>query len=117
MTNTPDVDEYSDTTTIFKGFSNTKSIQYLRTLMNDVTWEEVENTNCPDKAYNLFLKIFQSIYDQAFPLTKTLLRPWITKRLIKSSKTKHTETKLITKSTKICLNLLNINPRRHIIQN
>ena len=37
VTNTPDVDEYSDTTTIFKRFINTESIQYFRTLMNDVT--------------------------------------------------------------------------------
>ena len=63
--------------------------------MNDAVWEEVKNTDCPDKAYNVFLKIFQSIYDQEFPLTKvkfktkTPLSPWITRGLIKSSKKKH----------------------------
>ena len=99
VTNTPDVDEYSDTTTILKRFINTESIQYFRTLMNDVIWEEANNTDCPEKTYNLFLKIFQSINDQAFPLTKvkfktrTLLSPWITKGLIKSSNTIH---KLVT---------------------
>ena len=63
--------------------------------MNDATWEDVECLDCPDEAYNIFLNKFQLIYDQAFPATKiklktkTLLSPWITKGLLKSSKTKH----------------------------
>ena len=83
------------TTTIYKRFINNETIQYFRILLNNVTWEEVENTDCPEKACNTFLDKFQVIYDQAFPKTKiklktkSLLSPWITKGLLKSSKTKH----------------------------
>ena len=69
VTNTSDVDEFSDTTTIHKRFINNETIQYFRTLLNNVTWEEVENTDCPESAYNTFLDKFQVIYDQAFPKT------------------------------------------------
>ena len=60
----------TNTATIYKRFINNETIQYFRTLLNNVTWEEVENTDCPEKAYNTFLDKFQVIYDQAFPKTK-----------------------------------------------
>ena len=92
LTNTPNINAYPKTTTIYKRYINTESIKYFRSLLNYVTWEELQ---CPDEAYNSFLNKFQSIYEQAFPevevklKTKNLLSPWITKGLSKSSKTKH----------------------------
>ena len=49
--------------------------------------------NRPDIAYNEFLKIFSETYDSAFPeilikcKTKTLISPWVTKRIQISSET------------------------------
>ena len=87
VTNTPDIDEYPNTTTIYKRYINTETIQYFRSLLHDVVWEELQ---CPDEAYNSFLNKFQSIiYDQAFPeievklKTKTLLSPVDKERIIK----------------------------------
>ena len=50
---------------------------------------------CPDEAYSRFINTFTELYDTAFPIykikvkTKSLLSPWITKGILKSSKRKH----------------------------
>ena len=59
VTNTPNINAYSKTTTIYKRYINTESIntesiEYFRSLLNYVTWEELQ---CPDEAYNSFLRL------------------------------------------------------------
>ena len=44
VTNTPDIDEYPNTTTISKRYINTETIQYFRSLLHEVIWEELQ---CP----------------------------------------------------------------------
>ncbi|XP_057289791.1 uncharacterized protein LOC130612454 [Hydractinia symbiolongicarpus] len=69
-------------------------ITYFDNLLYCVDWSLVLENNNADKAYEIFLQTFQQQYDQAFPeqttfvKTKTLLNPWLTKGLLKSSKKK-----------------------------
>ena len=57
-------------------------------------WSMVTSTDDPNTAYNIFLKQFLLIYNTCFPKKrveikrKSLLSPWITSGLIKSSKKK-----------------------------
>ena len=59
-----------------------------------VTWDNFQKINYPNKAYDTFIEIISTFYDEAFPKikiktkTKNLLSPGITKGLIKSSKQK-----------------------------
>ena len=64
-------------------------------MIENTNWDEVYQIHCANKAYDKFLKIFTKIYDKAFPVckirikTKSLLSPWITKGILKSSKREH----------------------------
>ena len=55
-------------------------------------WELVYQTENANEAYEVFLKLFIKQYEKAFPKveikikTKSLLSPWMTKGLLKSSK-------------------------------
>ena len=55
---------------------------------------KIQKINCPNEAYDEFLKTFSSCYEVSFPKvkikikSKSFLSPWITKGLIKSSKKK-----------------------------
>ena len=57
-------------------------------------WNLVTSTNNADAAYEVFLKQFIKLYDDCFPLKtidikkKSILSPWITKGIMKSSKRK-----------------------------
>ena len=59
-----------------------------------MTWDDVISSKQTDSAYEAFLNKFTSLYDkifEKFPVTvksKTLKNPWITKGILKSSKTK-----------------------------
>ena len=44
VTNTPNIDEYPNTTTIYKRYINTETIQYFRSLLHEMIWEELQ---CP----------------------------------------------------------------------
>lgn len=79
---------------ITKRLINDEYISYYNNLLYCVDWSLVLENNNADKAYEIFLQTFQQQYDQAFPeqtkfvKTKTLLNPWLTKGLLKSSKKK-----------------------------
>ena len=70
------------------------SIIKFKTILNETDWMVVLNTHDPNLAYDVFMKQFVKIYDKCFPSKKvtikrkSLLSPWITKGLAKSSKQK-----------------------------
>ena len=59
-----------------------------------MTWDDVISSKQTDSAYEAFLNKSTSLYDKTFEKfvvtvkLKTLKNPWITKRIIKLSKTK-----------------------------
>ena len=73
---------------------NDKSIAYFKNLLSIVDWKHMLHENSPNNAYNEFLRIFLGLYNEAFPKQKIKIKrksfnsPWMTKRLIKSSKKK-----------------------------
>ena len=79
---------------IIKREINDKSITYFKTLLSIVDWKHMLNENCPNNAYNEFLRIFFDLYNEAFPnqnikiKRKSFNSPWMTKGLVKSSKKK-----------------------------
>ena len=62
--------------------------------MHEVDWAHLYTLSNPNQAYSYFLHIFSAIYDHAFLVKemkikiKTLLNPWMSKGLQKSSKKK-----------------------------
>ena len=92
-----------------------KNIDKFQTLLEHTNFDQVipetDNTrcylflviliNCPNKAYNTFVQLYMTAFDQSFPLrivkanTKFIKRePWMTPGLLNSSRTK---AKLLTK--------------------
>ena len=70
------------------------SIMKFKTILNETDWLIVLNTHDPNLAYDVFMRQFVNIYDECFPSKKivikrkSLLSPWITKGLAKSSRQK-----------------------------
>ena len=62
--------------------------------MNTVDWNLITQTLNPNDSYCIFIEKFTEIYNQAFPLQKikiegkSLVSPWITKGIRKSSRKK-----------------------------
>ena len=81
-------------TTIRKREITEKSKQYFAELLNEVNWKQLYTLYDPNLAYEFFLRTFSALYDHAFPLkevrvkVKTVMNPWMTKGLQKSSKKK-----------------------------
>ena len=79
---------------ITKRLINNKTKEKFKNALQEMTWDDVINSKQTDSAYEAFLNKFVSIYDkifEKFPVTvksKTLKNPWITKGILKSSKTK-----------------------------
>ena len=76
-------------------YHSTKNIANFNTLLSSFDFSNVLNTECPDEAYTKFLTVYEELYNIAFPATNKKINrklvkrePWITKGLIKSSKTK-----------------------------
>ena len=73
---------------------NNINIMKFKNILNKMDWMVVLNTQDPNRAYDVFLKQFLKIYNECFPSKiitikrKSLLSPWITKGLVKSSKQK-----------------------------
>ena len=73
---------------------NNKTINYFNNKLAETDWSIIIQTKDPNLSYDAFLKLYLSIYNTCFPLKniiikrKSLLSPWITKGLIKSSKQK-----------------------------
>ena len=80
--------------TLYKRMINSETIDDFKFLLQNVQWGDVLNNASPNGAYDKFLTKFNELYNIAFPetkieiKTKNLLSPWITKRLMKSSKRK-----------------------------
>ena len=81
-------------TVIRKRQINDITIEAFKNLLKEMDWELIYQTDNANEAYEVFLKLFNKYYEQAFPKveikikTKSLLSPWMTKGLLKSSKKK-----------------------------
>ena len=68
------------------------NVEKFKELMNTVDWNLI--TLNPNDSYSIFIENYIKIYDQAFPLQKikikgkSLVSPWITKGIRKSSRKK-----------------------------
>ena len=88
-------DIYPQDTYIYKRYINNNTIEQFKTTIANHDWEYITYIECPNKAYDTFLGNFLNLYEETFPKvkiklkSKSLLSPWITKGLIKSSRTKH----------------------------
>ena len=77
-----------------KRYFSQENIDTFKFLLENIKWNQLLPTNSPDKAYDIFLKVFYDLYETAFPKkiieikTKYLETPWITRGLQKSSKRK-----------------------------
>ena len=80
--------------TIFKRDINETTKETFKNILKNYNWDTVKNESNPNNAYDKFIEIFSKAYDIAFPVkeviikTKTLLNPWFTKGIKKSSKKK-----------------------------
>ena len=89
------IDLYSDDKIIYKRHINKNSIDNFKTKLSDTDWDYIQDLTCPNQAYDRFLNGFMPLYNEAFPKVKikvkhkSLLSPWMSKALLKSSKTKH----------------------------
>ncbi|XP_065650727.1 beclin-1-like protein A [Hydra vulgaris] len=82
-------------TTIFRRQINENSVkQFQNLLRNNVDWNLVLQSNDANNSYDLFLSQFCKQYETAFPEkqiivnTKTVMTPWMSNGLLKSSKRK-----------------------------
>ena len=86
------IDSNDKKVTIKKRIINADSIQEFRDILSEVNRGNLYSISNLNDAYEYFLKVFSGIYDLALLLKtisvkkKTLLNPWMTKGLLKSSK-------------------------------
>ena len=79
---------------ITKRLINNKTKEKFKNALQEMTWDDVISSKQTDSAYKAFLNKFTSLYDKIFEKfavtvkSKTLKNPWITKGILKSSKTK-----------------------------
>ena len=71
-----------------------KTKEKFRNTLQEMTWDNVIGSKQTDSAYEAFINKFNSLYEKIFEKfavtvkSKTLKNPWITKGILKSSKTK-----------------------------
>ena len=73
---------------------NESTIHTFRCLVDNICWQHVYACDDPDESYRIFLEKNSLVYDEAFPIIKRKVRqskckPWITKGIKNSIKTKH----------------------------
>ena len=79
------------------------SVEKFKYKLRTVSWDSITNSSDTNKAYDNFIEIFSSLYDECFPKKKIKLKPqkynnpWITKRIKKLSKKK---TEIVRKNLK-----------------
>ena len=79
---------------ITKRFINNKAKEKFKNALQEATWDNVISSKQTGLAYKAFLYKFTSLYDKIFEKSlvtvksKTLKNQWITKGILKSSKTK-----------------------------
>ena len=89
-----EISVYPTTTKIQKRIINDKSILKFNIELNKTNWDHVIQIKNSNEAYESFLTTFLPLYNKFFPKityevkTKTLLSPWMTRGLLKSSKKK-----------------------------
>ena len=101
--------------------------------LRPVSWDIITNSSDTNKAYDNFIEIFSSLFDECFPKKKIELKPqkynnpWINKGIKKSSKRKqklyekflknrNEKNKKLYKSYKVFLNPLNVSLKGFIIR-
>ena len=73
---------------------NNKTKGKFKNVLKEMTWDDLISSKQTDSVYEAFLNKFTSLYDKMFEKfavtvkSKTLKNPWITKGILKSSKTK-----------------------------
>ena len=89
---------------LVRDFSSSK-INMFQCLLKQTDFSEVYKCTCPDEAYNHFLNIYQTAFEQIFPprqvnYSKRYIKkePWFTKGLMVSSRTKNKLYKLKLKN-------------------
>ena len=86
------ISENAKNITIRKRVINEESILYFKEILHEVDWTYLYTLCNPNQAYSYFLCTFSGIYDHVFPVKemeikrKTLLNPWMSQGLQKSSK-------------------------------
>ena len=89
-----DISSYPQNKIFFKRIINDNRINAFKTELQKLDWKLVMESQDPNESYNIFLCLFSKLYDEIFPTTevkiktKSLLSPWMTRGLIKSSKQK-----------------------------
>ena len=79
---------------ITKRLTNSKTKEKFRNTLREMTQDNVISSKQTDSAYEAFINKFNSLYEKIFEKfavtvkSKTLKNPWITKGILKSSKTK-----------------------------
>ena len=79
---------------IFRRDVSDISLEKFKCKLRTVSWDCITNSSDTNKAYDNFIEIFSSLYDECFPRKKIKLKPqnynnpWITKGIKKSSKRK-----------------------------
>ena len=75
-------------------FSET-NINSFNLKLNETNFEEVYQTNCPNKAYDAFMKLYKQIFEETFPLKNIRVnkkfikqQPWVTNGLLTSGRRK-----------------------------
>ena len=87
-----DLERKSNNEYILRRDIGKSKLEKFKELMNTVDWNLITQTLNPNDSYSIFIEIFIKMYDQAFPLQKikikgkSLVSPWITKGIRKSSR-------------------------------
>ena len=82
---------------------NDVSVENFKNILSSTDWNDVSGKTITNEPYDQFIKKFSLIYDDCFPIkvkeikTKSLLSPWVTKGIKKSSKRKQTIRKIFEK--------------------
>ena len=79
---------------IFRRDLSDISVEKFKYKLCTVSWDSITNSSDTNKAYDNFIEVFSSLYDEYFPKKKIKLKPqkynnpWITKEIKKSTKRK-----------------------------
>ena len=77
---------------IYKPDFKENSLNLFKQKLFETSWDSLKNTGDANVAYHNFLKMFPSLYEKYFPITKVKLKPkrkkspWITNGITRPSK-------------------------------
>ena len=87
----------------YKRDFNQTLLNLFKQKLFETSWNSLKNIAEANESYHKFLKIFSSLYEKYFPLTKVKLKskrkksPWITNGITKSSKRKEKLSEIFSK--------------------